>query len=511
MGDLTALHLPLVAQLAFPDYLVLILYMVATVILGSWMGRGQSSLGGYLLAERKTHWFLACISIIATDTSAISVMGVPGWIYDKDLKYSMGSFLMPPVMLIVVLVFVPIFFRTKVFTVYEYLETRFNPLARTVTAVLFLFLRGVHLAAAVYIPSVAFATFVGIPEFYCILLVGTLTTLYTLLGGMKAVIWTDFLQFFVIYGSIVVMIGLLLASFGWDLGGVWTAGSRLISPVSHTPPTTLVDWKLDLTSEATFWSILAFYLIYNVGTYGTDQVIVQRYFTMGSFREIAKSVLVAGFLSTLCVIFLALLGLLLTVYYAERPELAATLRKSDEILPSYVMQGLPTGMRGLIFAALLAATMSALSAGLNSFSTVGIMDLYRRYGRGKDASESYCLWLAKVFTLVSGAVLTLVAIWVSTLHKPILEIANQLASMFIGPITGIFFLGVLTRRGNIAGVLIGALCGLLVSFVVSYYPPLARNVNWMWTGPMSCLATFVMGYLGSVAIPGERREIRSFG
>ncbi len=497
---MTTTHL-LAAGLTWPDYLVLVLYIAATVGIASWVCRGQNSLGGYFLAERRTHWILACVSIIATDMSAISYMGVPGWVYEKDLKYSLGSLLYPVVMLIVVVVFVPLFFRMKVFTVYEYLERRFHPHARSVTAVLFLLLRGVHLAAAIYIPSVAFRTFLGVPEIYCIVLIGALTTFYTLFGGMKAVIWTDFLQFIVMFGGLFVVICMVLSSFGWDVAGVWAKAGNLIAPGTGTPHTTLLDWKLDLRTEATVWSIVAFYMVYNVGTYGTDQVIVQRYFTMGSFREIAKSVLGAGFLSTATVFGLASAGLLLTVYYSQNPELAATLKKPDDILPNFVVNRLPAGARGLIFAALMAATMSALSAGLNSFSTVGVMDLYRRHGRGKTASEAHCLKMAKIFTLCGGTLLTLVAVWVSTLHRPILEIANQLASMFIGPITGIFFLGVLTRRANLNGVLWGALAGLTTSFALSYVPALARNVNWMWTGPASCLATLLAGYGLSLLLP----------
>src|SRR4051794_26667720 len=228
-------------QLSIADYLVLAIYIVATVALGSWMGRGSSeSLGSYFLAERNTHWILACISILATDTSAISYMGVPGWVYEKDLKYALGSLLMPPVMLVIVLVFVPLYFRMKVFTVYEYLEQRFHPLARTVTAILFLFLRGVHLACAIYIPALAFKNFIGVSEISCIILVGILTTLYTLLGGMKAVIWTDFLQFMVMFGGLFLMIGLLLHGFGWDVVGTWHAAGQIVSPVTGTPHSTLV-------------------------------------------------------------------------------------------------------------------------------------------------------------------------------------------------------------------------------------------------------------------------------
>jgi SSS family transporter len=498
---------PLAMQnLSIADYIVLAAYIVATVILGSWMGRGSDeSLGSYFLAERTTNWILACISILATDLSAISYMGVPGWVYQKDLKYALGSLLFPPVMLVIVLIFVPIYFRMKVFTVYEYLEQRFHPLARTVTAVLFLFLRGVHLACAIYIPAIAFKTFFGVPEIWCIVVIGILTTFYTLLGGMKAVIWTDFLQFIVMFGGLFLMIGLLLQGFGWDVVGTWKAASQIVSPVTGTPHTTLVSWSFDPKTESTVWGLIAFYIVYNIGVYGADQVVVQRYFTMASRRDIVKSVLSSGLLNVMSMFSLAYAGLLMTVYFTQHPEIAARIKKPDEILPTYVIHVLPTGVRGLIFAALLAATMSVLSAGLNSFSTVTVMDLYRRYGPGRRATEQQCLKVAKWSTIFFGALLTGLALWLSKHTGSILELFNRLSSIFIGPITGIFLLGVLTKRGNLAGVLVGAPAGLFLAYQLTWSAPLVENVNWMWTAPLSCLATLIVGYVTSILIRTEQR------
>ena len=183
------------AALDGSDYVILAVYMLAVVCLGSWVGRGQTSTAGYLLAERKSHWFVVCVSIIATDLSAVSYMGVPGWLYRHDLKYFMASAFSPLIMLLVVVVFVRTYHRLGVVTVYEYLEHRFHPISRTVIAVLFLFQRGVWLAGAIYIPCVAVVTTTRLPLIACILTLGLLTTLYTVLGGMKAVLWTDFLQF----------------------------------------------------------------------------------------------------------------------------------------------------------------------------------------------------------------------------------------------------------------------------------------------------------------------------
>jgi Na+/proline symporter len=249
------------------------------------------------------------------------------------------------------------------------------------------------------------------------------------------------------------------------------------------------------------WGLIAFYIVYNIGVYGADQVVVQRYFTMGSRRDIVKSVLFSGLLNVISMFSLAYAGLLMTVYFVQNPELAAHIQRPDEILPTYVIHVLPAGMRGLIFAALLAATMSVLSAGLNSFSTVTVMDLYRRYGPGRRASEEHCLKIAKLSTVAFGVLLTGIALWLSKHSGSILELFNRLSSIFIGPITGIFMLGVLTKRGNLTGVLVGAPAGLFLAYLLTSWPSLVENLNWMWTAPLSCLTTIVVGYVASILNP----------
>ncbi|MEX0643482.1 MAG: sodium/solute symporter [Pirellulales bacterium] len=504
---------PLIAAACtWPDYLVLSLSLAICVAVGIWVGRGQDTLGDYFLAGRNTHWILACISIIATDLSAISYMGYPGWLYTHDLKFYAGAILTPLAFLLVIIVFIPTFYRLKVFTTYEYLEGRFHPLARTVAAVLFLFQRGVWLAAAIYIPSLAVSTFADLPLMACILVTGLLATLYTMIGGMKAVIWTDLIQFIISMSGLVVIIGALMAAFAWDPVAVWHRASELTASASGTPHTTLIDWTFDLKTEATVWSLIFFYIIYSMGTYGTDQLVAQRYFTMKTYRDIVKSIMTSSLISIAIVALFSWMGLLLLVYYDRHPELAKTLQKPDQILPHFVVNTLPAGVRGLILSAIIAETMSSLSAGFNSFSTVGVMDIYKRYFAPAQSSESHDLLVAKIGTLLSGVISTFAAVWVSTLQTDILQTLLSLASKFIGPITGIFLLGIFTRRGNLAGVLAGAAVGLVVAFLIDI-ESVSTFINWIWTAPLVCIITFIVGYLVSLIFPQHplpaKTEVRS--
>ncbi len=243
--------------------------------------------------------------------------------------------------------------------------------------------------------------------------------------------------------------------------------------------------------------------VYLVGTQGTDQVNVQRYLTVGSFRSMAKSVMGSGFVILSMILLLAWLGLLLVVYYDQHPQLAAEITRPDMIVPHFVAYVLPVGVRGMILAALLAATMSSVDSALNSFATVGIMDLYRRWAR--DLSEAHLLRMGRLFTLVAGVLATLGAVFVSGMQSTVIETVGKLASTFIGPISGMFFLGVLTRRANTFGLLVGAFCGLTTSILVAW-TPISQDVNWMWTAPASSAVTFSVGYAVSLLRPEAKPD-----
>jgi SSS family transporter len=481
------------------DYAVLLIYLVGSVFIGTYASRGKKSFDDYCVANRRIPWWAACVSIVATDLSGVSYIGVPAWLYEHDLKYSTGILLMPLIMLLVVLIFVPIFYNAGVYTIYQYLERRFHPRARTVTAVLFLIKGFVHLGGAIYTPSLALTAATGVPLWICILIVGLCTTIYTVKGGMRAVIWTDLMQFTVLVGGLILMILIAMSGLRWDWLGIWRTASNLTASASHTSHTTLIDWRLNFKTEATVWSLLAFYFVFNLGTYGTDQIAVQRYFTVGSFRDVFKSVMGSAFVNIFSVALMTILGLILVVYYHSHPGLAQTLTRTDDVLPHFIVNVLPAGVRGIIFAAIFAATMSCVSAGLNSFSTVGAVDLYQPFAP-RAAGDQNNLKVAKLLTAVSGIVTTVVGMLVSLAHTTIVQTINELLSIFIGPITAMFFLGVITRRANFAGLLIGVCSGLIAGALLQW-SSIGQEINWLWTAPLTCAVTFAVGYLASLPFP----------
>jgi SSS family transporter len=469
------------------DYLVIVLYLVGTVWLGLRFTRGQKSLDRYFVAARNAPWWAAGISVIAANFSAISYMGVPAWIFQHDLRLDMGIIWFPLQMLLVVYLFVPFMARLRLYTIYEYLEYRFGLAARLLASTFFVLVRGGHLAISIYAQALALSLVLHIPVGACIWISGAVTTLYTVFGGIEAVLWTDVMQFFVLIGGIFVILFAVLLPFGFNPGDVW----RIASEGGHTK---MFSFNLDLTTEVTVWAIFCGNLILNLSAYGSDQVIVQRYFTAGSQKAMARAVMLNGFLTVPLVALLAFMGLGFVAYYKTHPVLHSGLLKADQVLPHFVTNVLPAPLPGLVIAGILAATMSTLSSGLNSLCTVTMVDFYRRF-RGVDSGGRDDVNTAKLFTFAWGIVITFAAMYMGALGQ-IIEGTLKVLGFLSGPLLGMFLLGILTRRANTIGVLSGAVVGTLVTFFAA-----RTNIAWLWYGPVGLIATVTVGYLISFLKP----------
>ncbi|MBI4027140.1 MAG: hypothetical protein HY360_19295, partial [Verrucomicrobia bacterium] len=292
------------ANFSLFEYSILVLYVLASVTVGLWFARSQKSVEGYYLAERSAPWWAVAISIISSDTTAISYLGVAALVFTGDLQLLSGALAIPLAALFVSLVFVPFLARLKVFTIYEYLEHRFNVQVRTIASALFMLTRSSHLSVALYAASLALAEVIGMPIWASLLILGGLTTLYTVFGGMKAVLWTDVIQFFVLMGGVIaVLVGVAMA-FHWDLVQIWQIASKP-SPAS-------APWMKGQTDtichtrafdfgtsfyRMTFWIVMINHFLSVIGAYGSDQVLVQRYLAAGSRKKMALS-LIGGSLIT---------------------------------------------------------------------------------------------------------------------------------------------------------------------------------------------------------------------
>jgi SSS family transporter len=479
------------------DYVVIAVYLVATVFIGLRFTKRQENVEDYFVAGRAAPSWAVAISAIATGLSAISYLGVPAWVYKNDLQLNVAILLLPFAAWLVAVLFVPLLARLRLMTIYEYLERRFNLAVRTFASGLFLVLRGGWLAVGILTQSLLLAALSGMPLWVCIGITGVLTAVYTVFGGMEAVLWTDVMQFFVSISGLIVMIVVVLISFNGDVGQVLH--------ISHDAGRTkMFDTTWSLT-QISLWGIIVFQLVDNLATYGSDQVMVQRFLTSPSPKAMRRSVMMTGFMTIPVVGLLVSVGLCLGAYYDHHPELAAGLKSANEIVPHFVAHVLPRGVAGLVIAAVIAETMSTLSGGFNSLATATVVDFIQRFRKSKPINPRSDLLMARWVTLswATASTITAVLLGLSKADKQIVETFLSISSLFTGPILGVFLLGLLTRRPGGAAALTGLIVGTATVWCVSSLTP----VIWLWYAPIGFLTTFLVGYATGLVLPAQRKDI----
>jgi sodium-coupled monocarboxylate transporter 8/12 len=492
----------------FGGYLVIAVYMIATVTLGLLVARKQKNLSEYFLAERAAPWWAVGISVLACDLSAISYMGGPAYTFHHDLRYPMSGLLLPLVAWLVAFLFIPFLARLQVYTIYEYLEHRFGLSSRLFASAAFSFQRAAHIAIAIYAVSLALQQIIDWPIWACVTVIGALTMLYTVFGGMKAVLWTDVMQFCVLVGGIFTMLGVVLWKFDGNVEHIW----QVAEDAGHTR---MFTWDSNFLSpefwkEITVWGIVWGTLATNVATYGSDQVLVQRYIAAGSGRMMTRSLIFSAFLSIPIMALLYFLGLGFFAYY-HAPENQSLLSSLNElvkstnnnenmVMPHFIRNVLPAGLAGLVFAGLFAATMSVFSSGLNSLATVTCMDFIQRLRRSKSTAK-LTLENARWVTFAWGLVVTLSAIGLYFANLgSLLEAAASVIGFFSGPLLGMFLLGMFSMRANSLGAILGALCGFAAAIFVW------DRVSFIWAAVTGCAPTVICGYLLSYLGPPEARD-----
>lgn len=474
------------------DWIVLAVYLIAVVLIGGSFYGKQKNVKDYLMAGRRMSWFPIAISIIATDLSAISYMGIPALVYKHDLKYMLSAFMFPLQMALVIIIFVPLLYRLNIYTAYEYLERRFNTPTRLLASCLFLGGRGAWLATMTFATSVVLTQITGINTYLAILICGISTTVYTFLGGMEAVVWTDFMQFFVLLGGAVAIAAFVLFGYGGDVGRIWDVATA-------TGHTSMFDFSFDLSREYTFWGMLIGLLVYQLSTYGTDQINVQRYFATKNLKQTIWAAGGSAIILLPVLLILYSIGVGFAAYYHDQPELRATLTNADRVMPHFTVNVLPAGLRGLVIAGIFAATMSSMSSGINSLATSTIKDLLEKVS--KRVVDQQLFW-ARVISGIWGLAATAGATLMVDLKLTILERFNSIYTFFAGPLVGIFLLGMVTKRASAWPVCAAAIAGFIATLIISR----STSVHWLWYAPAGCLVTLVVGYLGSLIVPQQHPE-----
>ena len=473
------------------DYIIFAVYLLASVLVGVVFVKEQKDIKSYFLAGQSMGYVVVGISILAALFSGISYLASPSEIYTHGIAFflvSLSFFVATP---IATIIFLPFFYRSRFFTAYQYLEERFSVQVRVLGSSLFIIRVLIWLSLATYAPALALEQVTGLPLWFSILCTGLLTTIYTTLGGMKAVIWTDVMQFFVLIGGQIVILLIAASKVPGGFAGVYEIG--------QANGRFSIDFTPDLTTRITFWGAIIGGSFLNLVQMATDQVSVQRYLSATSLREARRSLWLklALLLPTLFVFYIT--GLVLYAFYQTYgdPLVAGKISSGDQLLPYFVVTQLPIGMPGLLVAAIFAASMSTVSAGISSLTSATIVDFYQRLSKsGRSASAEQQLKLAKYLTFAYGLLVIVLAFEVKRLGA-LLEASNKVVGLVGGPLLGLFILGMMVRRANATGAVIGWLAGVIVLLKVAF----GSNISFLWYTMIGFLVTFGVGWLSSLFFP----------
>ncbi len=473
------------------DLLIIAVYLAGITLFGLRFRKRQRTMRDYFLAGRDIPWWAIALSIVAAETSTLTIISIPGLAYDSNFTFLQLVMGYVVGRVIISFVLLPQYFRGELYTAYQLIERRFGPELRTVTAGLFLLTRAAAEGVRVYAVSIVVAIALGTGEVASIAIITLLTLIYTFEGGLAAVIWTDVVQTFIyVGGTLVGLVTILhLVPGGWAsvqaiAGGLHKFQLFDTSVLTHWP-------YFNFAQPYTLWAGIIGGAVFTTASHGTDQLIVQRLLAARNQRQSALALVSSGLAVFFQFALFLFVGVMLFAYYRVP---SSVFGRADRIYPTFIVSRMPHGIAGLLIAAILAAAMSNLSAALNSLASSSIMDFYLRFR--PTVSEAGRLRLARLATL--GWALVLFGLAVLALHRVgrVVEVGLQIASVAYGALLGVFLLGVLTKRATQGGAMVGMIAG----FAIELYLWLGSGVPWTWWVVIGTSVTFGIGYVVSLAL-----------
>lgn len=485
------------------DLWVIGIYLLAITGFGIWLRRPNPTLRDYFLAGSQLPWWAISFSIVAAETSVLTIISTPGLAFGGDLGFLQLVFGYLVARILISLILIPAYFRGRLLTAYQLIQQRFGSGAKTAAGLIFLVGRSLAEGVRVYAVAIVVEVILdGLPPTWhvhlspiaALALIAVLTLVYTFEGGLRAVVWTDFIQICIYIAGAVLSLVLLVQA----LPGGWQTAAAVAA--SHGDKLRIFHFNFSWTQTYTFWSGLAGGTFLTMATHGTDQLMVQRLLAARNQRDSTLALM-----SSWVVIFLQfglflLIGIALFAFYQthELHLAAGAFGRYDRLYPQFVAQHLPVGVAGLVLAAILAASMSNLSAALNALSSSTVVDFYRPFfapGR----SERHYLWVSRLATVGWMVVMGVVA-YASRHSHSVLESGLAIISYPFSGLLGMFLLGTLTRRATQTGAIVGLAVGIGSTVALS-----RAGVAFTWFVVAGTLVTFGVGYLISVLQPRPRQ------
>ncbi|EAR02401.1 sodium:solute symporter family transporter [Maribacter sp. HTCC2170] len=468
------------------NYTVLALYLLISLGIGIYFIRKQKSTEDYFVGGGRIPWWASGLSVFGTLLSAITFMAIPAKAFVTDWSFfflNITAILITPV---IAFIFIPFFNRLKIRTAYEYLEDRFNYLARAFGSLSFILFQLGRIGIVLLLPSLAISIVTGIPVETSILIMGVLCILYTTFGGIEAVIWTDVMQ-------VIVLLGGSVLAIVWIMMHTETSFGEMISYASERDKFNIMNMDFDFT-ESTFWVVFIGGLASAMVTQGTDQTIVQRFLTSTNVKDSQKTLYTNAVLTLPATIIFFGIGTLLFIFYSEMPTaLSPAISNNDSIFPWYIVRELPVGVSGLLVAGIFSAAMSSISSSLNSVSTAYCNDFYAHFR--PEVKDKRLLRIARIATIVTGVLGVLLALWMASSNiKSLWDQFYRFLGLFTGGLGGMFLLGMLTKKANATGTLMGLVASALLIWYISVFTDISF-LMYAFFGVASC---FVFGYVFSL-------------
>ena len=533
------------------DWIILGATLAFIILYGVWKNNSHKNIKEYLKGDNQAGWWTIGLSVMATQASAITFLSTPGQAYHDGMGFVQFYFGLPFAMVLICLLFIPVYHKLKVYTAYEFLENRFDLRVRTLTAILFLVQRGLAAGITIYAPSIILSVVLGWDLKLLVILVGIMVISYTVIGGTKAVNVTQKQQMFIIFLGMFIAFGFIINRFpeGIDF-------SKALTIAGKAGKLDVIDFSIDLNNRYTFWSGLTGGLFLALSYFGTDQSQVQRYLSGKSVKESQMGLIMNGILKVPMQFFILLVGVMVFVFYQFEPaplhfnpKAVATVKNSaqaeafthlenenleiqrqlktallqenesietlseqnlqqraqakrliaqadptqevndkDYVFISFILQYLPTGLIGLLLAVIFSAAMSSTASELNALAATTTVDLYQRNKRG--LSSSHYVKASKGFTLLWGIVAVLFAS-IGNLFENLIQLVNIIGSVFYGTILGVFLIAIFIDYVKGKAVFWAAILSETLILILFFMDA----VSYLWLNVIGALLTVIFGIL----------------
>ncbi|MCG9626195.1 sodium:solute symporter [Vibrio mediterranei] len=459
-------------MVTYSSLVVIAAYITITLLISYLVNKRYCVGGNFSTGSKQFGWFTAGVSILATYISAMTFVGMPGWVYSSGMEAMSVHLNYPIVIFFTVIFFVPVFYKLGLTSIYEYLEHRFGVYARTINSIVFIVVQCISAGVILYAVALILVHVLPISISEAIIYISVFTACYTYAGGISTVIWTDMLQSAVLVAGSVAIFFILLTD---------------INTTKHVSRDHLdiINLNFDLGVDTTLWAGVVAVSFLHLSVYGTNQLIIQRTLATKCEKTAQKSMLLCGYGAFFIYLFFALIGVLLNVFYQDQ-----SFENSNEVIIDFVFNHTNPIVVGLVISALAAAAMSTLDSTYNSMATVATFDLYKRFVRKKADAKHYDN-VARKMSLLAAALVVVPAL-LAVSNESVLKTIASLTSIFVGIRLGSFVLGLFWPKANEIGVIVGSLASIIVVFIARYL-----DIAWPWFAPVGTIAFLVFGVLVS--------------